>query len=161
MVNNAAIAIGGPIETAGDRSADYDRQIDTNIRAVAEAVRAVQKYMPDGGRIINIGSVGSRKIGSPYMSDYVATKAAIQGYTRGLAWDFAPRNITVNTVEPGAIDTDMIPADPAVKEAYIKAIPLKRLGTTEEIAALVSFLAGPESSYITGSNIAIDGGLLT
>ena len=160
LVNNAAVAISGPIETAADRSADYDRQIDVNIRAVAEAVRAVQKYMPDGGRIINIGSVGGRKIGTPYMSDYAATKAAIEGYSRGWAWDFAPRNITVNTIEPGAIDTDMMPADPAVIDGFIKAIPLKRLGKPEEIAALVNFLAGPESSYITGSNISIDGGIL-
>ncbi|MCF6407772.1 3-oxoacyl-ACP reductase FabG [Chitinophaga filiformis] len=160
LVNNAAIAVAGPIETAADRSADYDRQIDVNIRAVAEAVRAVQKYMPDGGRIINIGSVGGRKIGTPHMADYAATKAAIEGFSRGLAWDFAPRNITVNTIEPGAIDTDMMPADPAVREAFINAIPLKRLGKTEEIAALVNFLAGPESGYITGSNIAIDGGIL-
>lgn len=161
LVNNAAIAIAGPIETAEERSADYDRQIDVNIRAVTEAVRAIPKHMPDGGRIINIGSVGGRKIGTPYMAEYAATKAAIEGLTRGLAWDFAPRNITVNTVEPGAIDTDMMPADPAVREGFINAIPLKRLGRSEEIAALVNFLAGPESGYITGSNIAIDGGILS
>lgn len=160
LVNNAAVAVGGPIETAVERSADYDRQIDVNIRAVAEAVRAVSQYMPDGGRIINIGSVGGRKIGMPHMADYAATKAAIEGFSRGLAWDFAPRNITVNTIEPGAIDTDMVPKDPAVREGFINAIPLRRLGKPEEIAALANFLAGPESSYITGSNIAIDGGIL-
>lgn len=161
LVNNAAIAIAGPIETAAERSEDYDRQIDVNIRAVAEAVRAIPKYMPDGGRIINIGSVGGRKIGTPHMAEYAATKAAIEGLSRGLAWDFAPRNITVNTIEPGAIDTDMMPEDPAVREGFINAIPLKRLGKSEEVAALVNFLAGPESGYITGSNIAIDGGILS
>ncbi|OQP49871.1 hypothetical protein A4D02_27735 [Niastella koreensis] len=85
---------------------------------------------------------------------------AIEGFSCGLAWDFAPRNITVNTIEPGFIDTDMMPADPAVREAFIKAIPLKRLGKPEEFASLVNFLAGPESGYKTGSNMAIDGGIL-
>ena len=93
------------------------------------------------------------------MSDYAATKAAISGYTRGLAWDLAPRNITVNTVEPGAIDTDMMPVDPAVREAFTNAIPLKRLGKPQEIAAMVNFLSGPEASYITGSSFAVDGGI--
>lgn len=159
LVNNAAVAIVGPVETATDRIADYDRQIDVNIRAVAEAVRAAQKHMPDGGRIINIGSVGGRRIGGPHLADYIATKAAIAAFSRGLAWDLAPRNITVNTVEPGAIDTDMMPSDPAIREAYINAIPLKRLGKPEEIAAMVNFLAGAEADYITGSNFSVDGGI--
>lgn len=159
LVNNAAVAVAGSIETATDRTADYDRQIDVNIRAVAEAVRAAQKHMPNGGRIINIGSVGGRRIGGPNMADYVATKAAVAAFSRGLAWDLAPRSITVNTVEPGAIDTDMMPAEPSIREAYINAIPLKRLGKPEEIAAMVNFLAGPEANYITGSNFTVDGGI--
>jgi 3-oxoacyl-[acyl-carrier protein] reductase len=159
LVNNAAISVAGPLEQAADRLAEYDRQINVNIKAVAEAVRSAVKFMPDGGRIINIGSVGGRRIGSPYLSDYAATKAAVSGYSRGLAWDLAPRKITVNTIEPGAIDTDMMPADPAIRELYINAIPLKRLGKSEEIAAAVNFLAGPEASYITGSAISIDGGI--
>lgn len=159
LVNNAAVAITGPVETATDRIADYDRQIDVNIRSVAEAVRTVQKHMPNGGRIINIGSVGGRRIGGPHLTDYITTKAAIAAYSRGLAWDLAPRNITVNTVEPGAIDTDMMPSDPAIREAYINAIPLKRLGKPEEIAAMVNFLAGSEADYITGSNFSVDGGI--
>ncbi|WP_035644025.1 SDR family NAD(P)-dependent oxidoreductase [Flavobacterium sp. ASV13] len=159
LVNNAAISIKGPLETASERTDEYDRQIDVNIRAVSEAVRTVIKYMPDGGRIVSIGSVGAKRIGSPYMSDYIATKAAIGAYTRGLAWDLAPRNITVNTVEPGAIDTDMLPGDEAIREAFINAIPLKRFGKPEEVAGLVNFLAGPESGYITGSSFTIDGGI--
>lgn len=159
LVNNAAIAVAGPLDQAAERSDDYDRQVDVNIRAVSEAVRAAVKYIPEGGRIINIGSVGGRRIGGPYMSDYAATKAAISGYTRGLAWDLAPRNITANTVEPGAIDTDMMPTDPAIREAFTNAIPLKRLGKPQEIAAMVNFLSGPEAGYITGSNFAVDGGI--
>jgi 3-oxoacyl-[acyl-carrier protein] reductase len=159
LVNNAAVSVAGHVEQATERLSDFNRQIDVNIKAVAEAVRAAVKHIPDGGRIINIGSVGGKRIGSPYMADYAATKAAIGAYSRGLAWDLAPRNITVNTVEPGAVDTDMLPADPAVRELYINAIPLKRLGKPEEIAALVNFLASSESSYITGSSFAIDGGI--
>ena len=85
LVNNAAIAVAGPLDQAAEKSVDYDRQVDVNIRAVSEAVRAAVKYIPEGGRIINIGSVGGRRIGGPFMSDYAATKAAISGYTRGLA----------------------------------------------------------------------------
>ncbi|MDJ1506546.1 SDR family NAD(P)-dependent oxidoreductase [Xanthocytophaga agilis] len=159
LVNNAAVSVAGPIETASERVAEYDRQIDVNIRAVAEAVRAVQKYMPDGGRIVNIASVGGRRIGSPYLSEYIATKAAISALSRGLAWDLAPRKITVNSVEPGAIDTDMMPSDPTIRNSYINAIPLKRLGKPEEIASMVNFLVGNEAEYITGSSFTVDGGI--
>lgn len=160
LVNNAAISVAGPIETSVERENEYDKQIDVNIRSVAEAVRTAQKYMPDGGRIINIASVGGSRIGGPGLSDYIATKAAVSAYTRGLAWDLAPRKITVNSVEPGAIDTDMLQkADDAVRQHYINAIPLKRFGQPEEIAALVSFLAGDEAGYITGSSFKIDGGI--
>lgn len=159
LVNNAAAAIGGPLETASERTNDYDRMIDVNIRSTAEAVRTVQQFMPDGGRIINMGSVGGRRIGGPGLSDYIATKAALSAYTRGLAWDLAPRKITVNSVEPGAIDTDMMPQDPIIREAYINAIPLKRLGKPEEIASMVNFLASNEASYITGSAFSVDGGI--
>ncbi len=140
LVNNAAISVAGPIETSTERVNEYDKQIDVNIRSVAEAVRSAQKYMPDGGRIINIASVGGIRIGGPGLSDYIATKAAVSAYTRGLAWDLAPRKITVNSVEPGAIDTDMLQkADESVRQHYINAIPLKRFGRSEEIAALVNF----------------------
>lgn len=160
LVNNAAISVAGSIETAHERTAEYNDQINVNIRSVAEAVRAAQKYMPDGGRIINIASVGGSRIGGPGLSDYIATKAAISAYTRGLAWDLAPRKITVNSVEPGATDTDMLQkASEAVRQQYINAIPLKRLGRPEEIAGLVNFLAGEEAGYITGSSLKIDGGI--
>lgn len=159
LVNNAAIAIPGTIDQASLQVEGYNKMIDVNIRAVAEAVRTVVKFMPDGGRIINVGSVGGNRIGGPGMADYVATKAAVSAYTRGLAWDLGPRNITVNAILPGATDTDMMPKDEEIRQAYTNAIPLKRLGKVEEIAALANFLAGPESSYITGSSIVIDGGI--
>jgi len=160
LVNNAAVSINGPIETADERTEAYNTQIDVNIRSVAEAVRTAQKYMPDGGRIINIASVGGIRIGGPGMSDYVATKAAVSAYTRGLAWDLAPRKITVNSVEPGATETDMlINADKTIRQYLMDSIPLKRFGLPEEIAGLVNFLAGDEAGYITGSSFKIDGGI--
>ncbi len=160
LVNNAAVAVNGPIETASERAEAYNTQIDVNIRSVAEAVRTAQKYMPDGGRIINIASVGGIRIGSPGMSDYVATKAAVSAYTRGLAWDLAPRKITVNSVEPGATETDMlINADENIRQYLMDSIPLKRFALPEEIAGLVNFLAGDEAGYITGSSFKIDGGI--
>lgn len=160
LVNNAAIAVNGPIETASERAEAYNNQINVNIRSVAEAVRTAQKYMPDGGRIINIASVGGIRIGSPGMSDYIATKAAVSAYTRGLAWDLAPRKITVNSVEPGATETDMlINADENVRQYLMDSIPLKRFALPEEVASLVNFLAGDEAGYITGSSFKIDGGI--
>lgn len=159
LVNNAASSVSGPLETADERSLDYDRMINVNIRSVAEAVRTAQQFMPEGGRIVNIASVGGSRIGGPQFSDYAATKAAVSAYTRGLAWDLAPRKITVNSVEPGATDTDMMPKEPAIREAYINAIPLKRLGKPEEIAAMVNFLVGDEAGYITGSAFTVDGGI--
>ncbi|CAM3169791.1 oxidoreductase [Chryseobacterium flavum] len=160
LVNNAAVAVYGPIETASERAEAYNNQIDVNIHSVAEAVRTAQKYMPDGGRIINIASVGGIRIGSPGMCDYIATKAAVSAYTRGLAWDLAPRKITVNSVEPGATETDMlINADENIRQYLMDSIPLKRFALPEEVAALVNFLAGDEAGYITGSSFKIDGGI--
>ncbi|WP_343538512.1 SDR family NAD(P)-dependent oxidoreductase [Sphingobacterium thalpophilum] len=160
LVNNAAVAVNGPIETASERVEAYNNQIDVNIRSVAEAVRSAQKFMPNGGRIINIASVGGIRIGSPGMSDYIASKAAISAYTRGLAWDLAPRKITVNSVEPGATETDMlIKADENIRQYLMDSIPLKRFALPEEVASLVNFLAGDEAGYITGSSFKIDGGI--
>lgn len=159
LVNNAAISVLGPLDQVQDRAAEYDRMVDVNIRSVADAIRHTIQFMPEHGRIINIGSSGGKRVGSPYLSDYVGTKAAIAGYTRGLAWDMAPKHITVNTVDPGAIDTDMLPSDPGIREGYLNVIPLKRFGRPDEVAALVNFLAGPEAGYITGSSLSIDGGI--
>lgn len=159
LVNNAAISIAGPVEQAHTQADDYNRQIDVNIRAVTEAVRTALRFMPDGGRIITIGSVGAKRIGGPTMSEYIATKAAVGAYSRGLAWDLGLRNITINTIEPGVIDTDMLKkADNATREFYMNAMALKRLGTPEDVAGLANFLAGPDATYITGSSIVIDGG---
>lgn len=159
LVNNAAILVAGPVEQAHEQVNSYNRQIDVNIRAVTEAVRTALKFMPDGGRIITISSVGARRVGGPNMSEYAATKAAVIAYSRGLAWDLGSKNITVNTIEPGTVDTDMLKkASDATRKFYINATALKRLGNPEDIAGLASFLASPDAAYITGSSIVIDGG---
>lgn len=159
LVNNAALFVTGPIEQADENAAQYDKQIDVNIRGVAAAIREAAKYMGDGGRIITISSAVANHLGTAYLTDYAATKAAASAYSRGYAWDLGSRGITVNTVQPGPIDTDMNPDSGAFADSYRKKIALGRYGKTTEIAALVNFLAGPDSGFITGSTLTIDGGL--
>jgi 3-oxoacyl-[acyl-carrier protein] reductase len=160
LVNNAGVFVMGPLDQADELADQYNRQVDINVHAIPAVVRAASKVMNDGGRIIIIGSVASAISGTPTLTEYSATKAAAAAYGRGYAWDLGHRNITVNTVQPGPIDTDMNPAEGAFAEVMTAKTALKRYGTSEEVAALVSFLAGPEASYITGASINIDGGYL-
>ena len=156
LVNNAGTAIPKPFEEA--TLDELDRVLAINVRGVFIATQAVLKHMPDGGRIISIGScVGERTL-TPGLAAYSATKGAVKMFTQGLAREVGGRNITVNNVQPGPIDTDLNPAagDWAVPQLAVTA--LKRYGQVDEVASLVSFLAGPESSYITGANLTVDGG---
>jgi len=158
LVNNAGIADHGPIGVFND--ATFERQMDVNIRGVWYTTSAVVAALRDDGRIINIGSFFSERSVVPGTSAYGMTKHAVVGMTRGWARDLAPRRITVNTVEPGSIETDANP-DKGDRAAMIKAmVPLGRYGQPREIAELVGFLASPAASYITGSQILIDGGML-
>lgn len=156
LVNNAGVATYAPIDqlTAGQ----IDDMLAVNVRAVVVGTRVAVDRLADGGRIINIGSVNADRMPSPGGSVYALSKAAVAGFTRGLTRDLAPRGITVNNVQPGPIDTDMNPADGPHAAEQRAAIATGEYGTGDDIAALVAFLAGPESSYITGANITIDGG---
>jgi 3-oxoacyl-[acyl-carrier protein] reductase len=129
-----------------------------NVGGVVSAVRAAVPHMSEGGRIISIGSVVGEATPFPGAADYSATKAALLGYTRGWARDLGPKGITVNTVQPGPIDTDMNPDDGDFAAAQKAKTALGRYGTSEEVAAAVAFLASPEAAYITGSVITVDGG---
>jgi len=158
LVNNAGIAIGGTPDDYTE--ADFDRMVDVNIKGVFAGVQAALPHLKSGGRIINIGSCMSDYAAFPNMAVYTMTKSAVAGLTRGLARDLAPRGITINNVQPGPIDTDMNPADGEFAQALKGTLPTGRYGTGSEVAALVAFLAGAESSYINGASILVDGGLI-
>lgn len=156
LVNNAGTFGGGMV---GEIDAEEYRRIMTvNVDAVFALTQAALKVMPDGGRIINIGSVLGERASAPGMSAYNASKFALAGLTRSWAKDLGPRNILVNVVQPGPINTEMNPQD-SEKAAFMKGMTaLGRYGQPEEIAALAVFLAGPGASYITGATINVDGG---
>ena len=156
LVNNAGTAIPKPFEEA--TLEELDRILDLNIRGVFVATQAALKHMKSGGRIIMIGScVGERTL-TPGLTAYSATKGAVKMFTQGLSREVGPRGITVNNVQPGPIDTDLNPAsgDWATPQKAVTA--LNRYGKVEEVAALVAFVASPESSYVTGANLTVDGG---
>jgi 3-oxoacyl-[acyl-carrier protein] reductase len=156
LVNNAGTAIPKPFEeTTLD---DMNRVIDINVRGALVATQAVLKHMPDGGRIISIGScVGERNM-TPGLAAYSATKGAIKMFSQGLAREVGRRGITVNNVQPGPIDTDLNPASGDWAAPQLANTALNRYGHVDEVAALVAFVAGPESAYITGASLTVDGG---
>jgi 3-oxoacyl-[acyl-carrier protein] reductase len=117
-----------------------------------------ESHLPEGGRIITIGSINADRIPFTGGAVYGMTKAAVAGLTRGLARELGPRGITVNNVQPGPTDTDMNPSDGPNAPGMLGWMALDRFGTTEEIAAMVSYLAGPEAGFITGASLNIDGG---
>jgi 3-oxoacyl-[acyl-carrier protein] reductase len=156
LVNNAGIAI--PKKFEDTTLEELDRVIDTNLRGVFITTKAALKHMNDGGRIIMIGSCVGERLLTPGLAPYSATKGAVKMFTQGLSREVGDRKITVNNVQPGPIDTDLNPAagDWAAPQKAVTA--LGRYGTVDEVAALVSFVASPESSYITGANLTVDGG---
>jgi NAD(P)-dependent dehydrogenase (short-subunit alcohol dehydrogenase family) len=163
LVNNAGIAVQGKrIDEADVDNAALDRQWTINTLGVVANIRAAAKVLPDGGRIISIGSgLGSRAL-FPGTADYAASKAAIVGYSKGAARDLGPRNITVNVVQPGIMPTDMAAASAdQMPAAVLDMHPIRRIATLEEVAASVIYLAGPDAGYITGSIIDVSGGVLS
>ena len=159
LVNNAGIYIGKAFEE--HTLEDYEQIMAINVRAVYVAAHAAIKHISNGGRIITIGSTNADRM--PFIGGavYAMSKAAVAGLTRGLARDLGPRCITVNTIQPGPVDTDLNPADGPSAEGLKALLALGRYGTTAEIAGLVAYLAGPEAGYITGASLTIDGGFAT
>jgi 3-oxoacyl-[acyl-carrier protein] reductase len=156
LVNNAGTAIPKKFEET--TLEELDRVIDINIPGVFVTTQAALKHMNNGGRIIMIGSSVGERVLAPGLVPYSATKGAVKMFTQGLSREVGSRGITVNDVQPGPIDTDLNPAagDWAVPQKAATA--LDRYGHVDEVAALVAFVAGPESSYITGANLTVDGG---
>jgi 3-oxoacyl-[acyl-carrier protein] reductase len=156
LVNNAGIFAGGPVAEITVDQADRIWAID--VRAVLLASQAAARYMPAGGRIINIGSALTDRVPAPGMTLYAMSKSALTGLTKGLARDLAPAGITVATIHGGLIDTDMNPKDGPGAEFLSGLTALGRYGIAEDIAAAVSYLAGPGGRYVTGTAISVDGG---
>jgi 3-oxoacyl-[acyl-carrier protein] reductase len=158
LVNNAGTAIPKAFEET--TLEEMDRVLDINVRGVFVATQAALKHMKDGGRIIMIGSAAGERVIAPGLVPYAATKGAVRIFTQGLSREVGSRGITVNNVQPGPIDTDLNPASGDWAVPQKAATALNRYGRVDEVAALVSFVAGPESSYITGANLTVDGGMI-
>jgi 3-oxoacyl-[acyl-carrier protein] reductase len=157
LVSNAGILLRGSVDDF--TLADFDRMVAVNIRAVFFAAQAALPHIGEGGRIITIGSVTADRTAFSGASVYGMTKAAVAAMTRGLARDLGPRGITVNTVQPGPTETD-INDDEAQRAKLRPMLALGRMGKDWEVASLVAYLAGPESSFITGAALTVDGGYL-
>jgi 3-oxoacyl-[acyl-carrier protein] reductase len=160
LVNNAGITKDGLILRMDDE--DFDIVIDTNLKSAFVAIRAAARPMmrSKGGRIINISSV-SGVAGNAGQANYAASKAGLIGLSKSVAKELAGKNITCNVVAPGFITTDMTDAlSDQIKQRVQEVIPLKRFGQPHEIAGVVSFLAGPDSTYVTGQVIVVDGGMV-
>ncbi|QNE73932.1 SDR family oxidoreductase [Streptomyces finlayi] len=156
LVNNAGIGVLGPITSLTD--ADIDRVLAVNVRAVFLACRAAAGRMSDGGRIISVGTALSRYTGGPGGTLYAMSKSALAGLTKPLARELGPRGITVNLIQPGPVDTDLNPADGPFAAGQRGATALERFGTTDEVASLIAYLASEDAAYITGTEVAVDGG---
>ncbi|HEY8974914.1 MAG TPA: acetoacetyl-CoA reductase [Burkholderiaceae bacterium] len=159
LVNNAGITRDGMFRKM--TRADWDAVIDTNLTSLFNVTKQVVADMVEKGwgRIIQISSVNGAK-GQAGQTNYSAAKAGMHGFSMALALEMANKGVTVNTVSPGYIGTDMVMAiKPEVLEKIVATIPVKRLGTPDEIASIVGWLAGPESGFTTGAEFAVNGGL--
>jgi len=157
LVNNAGILIGGIVDDYA--LSDFDRMVAVNVSAVFVAIQAAVPHMGRGGRIITTGSVAADRSGFPRASVYSMTKGAVAAMTRGLARDLGPRGITVNAIQPGPTETDMN-SNEAIRARLRPLMTLGRLGRDSEVASLIAYLASPESGFITGAALTVDGGYL-
>jgi 3-oxoacyl-[acyl-carrier protein] reductase len=156
LVNNAGVYFGKPLSEY--TAEDYDQTMDVNVKAVLMASLAAIPHMPSGGRIISIGSNMADRVVGPGGTLYAMSKSALIGLTKGLARELGSKSITVNLVQPGPVDTDMNP-DSGDHAAFAKGyMALGHYGNVTDIASLVAYLASPESGFITGTAITIDGG---
>ena len=156
LVNNAGILRVGGLK---DNSiADIDALLDVNVRSPIVASKAALAHLTKGGRIITIGSYFADRVPAPVLTVYSATKSALVAFTKGLARELGPNEITVNLVQPGSIDTDMNPSHGPFGDTLRQFMALGHFGKPEDIANAVAFLASDKAKYITGSTLTVDGG---
>lgn len=159
LVNNAGITKDGLMMRMKD--SDWDAVLDTNLKGSFICLREASKIMTKAryGRVINISSVVG-EMGNPGQVNYCASKAGLFGMTKSAARELAKRNITVNAVAPGFIETDMTAVLPEKgREALLQSIPMERLGAADDVAYAVRFLASPQAGYITGQVLSVNGGM--
>jgi 3-oxoacyl-[acyl-carrier protein] reductase len=156
LVNNAGIFETGSVVDTLDTSR-FERQLAINYGGVVAGIRAASRVLPDGGRIVSMSSGLATMAGGPGLADYISTKTAIEGYTKGTARELGARGITANIIRVGSVNTDMNPEDGPFSSWQKNATPLGRFARTEEIAALVGFLASPGASFVNGAILSADG----
>jgi 3-oxoacyl-[acyl-carrier protein] reductase len=158
LVNNAGILRVAELKDISLE--DIDAILDINVRAPIVASKAALAHLAKGGRIISIGSFFAERVPAPILSVYAASKSALVAFTKGLARELGPKEITVNLVQPGSIDTDMNPAKGPFADTLQQITALGRYGAVDDIANAVTFLASAKAQYITGSALTVDGGAI-
>jgi 3-oxoacyl-[acyl-carrier protein] reductase len=156
LVNNAGTAAFAPITELS--LADFDHVMNVNVRAAFVASKTAAAHLDSGGRIITIGSCAATRVTGQGYALYSLSKTALIGLTKGLARDLGPRGITANLIHPGPIDTEMNPADSPVADENRSHVALGTYGEASDVAATVAYLAGESGRYVTGAEIAVDGG---
>ena len=156
LVNNAAVLEGSDIFTATEE--EFDRLVGVNVRGLYFLTQAAVRAMPAGGRVVNLGSIFGERVPFVGLGFYTMTKFAVAGLTRAMARELASRGITVNCIQPGPIATEMNPEEGRrAQELTLPRSPLARLGRPEEVAALVAFVAGSDSDFVSGATLTVDG----
>lgn len=156
LVNNAGILRLSELKDIS--LADIDALLNVNVRAPIVASKAALPHLGKGGRIISIGSYFADRVPAPILGIYAASKSALSAFTKALARELGPKEVTVNLVQPGSIDTDMNPSHGPAAELLKQFMALGRYGTSDDIGNAVAFLASAKAKYVTGSTLTVDGG---